>query len=250
MTQPSEHIELNQDQAAIAKHKLRDVQMASGTLADLLNKGEQIPRDLAKHALSLSEYKIAELGKLLGVDTESEQKIEERHAEMRRLNMRVRELEAQIGASQSPAMTQMGLGVLSRYLNHWWDLEGFGHISDERFDRYGATIKFSCSLFGNFSLLDSDTPVSDKDRKQRWLQSLRDRGFEILKEEGDRALIDSENNRRVLLDLFAARIPSAIVVSFENHRGAGGVHYMMRSVEVRIRQLADITQLPEPPAEN
>lgn len=247
MTQTSEYLSLTPDQIAVAKNRLRDLLFGAGTLADLLKKGEELPHGLAKDVLTVAEYKIAELGKLFGVETVSEKEVERRHAEMRRLNMRVRELEAQIGASQSPAMIQMGLGVLSRYINHWWALEGFGHVSDESFDRYGATIKFSCSLFGEFPLVDSPTPVSDKDRKQQWLQSLLDRGFELIEKRGERELIDSDNNRQVLQKLFAIRIPSAVVVSFQNYRSGGG--YVMRGLEVRIRQLEDILQLPEPPKE-
>lgn len=247
MTPTSDYLNLNPDQTAVAKRQFRDILMGVGTLADLLNKGEELPHGLAKDVLSVSEHKIAELGKLFGVDTVSEQKIEQRHGEMRRLNTRVRELEAQIGASQSPAMTQMGLGVLSRYLRHWWTLEGFGHISEESYDQYGATIKLSCSLFGSFPLLDSPTPVSDKDRKQQWLQGLADRGFELVADRDDRELIDNDNNRRVLLQMFAVRLPSAVVASFQNYRT--GPHYVMRSIELRIRKLGDIMKLPEPPAE-
>ncbi len=250
MTQSAKHPELNPDQIAVAQRHLRDILMGAGTLAELLKKGEELPLGLAKNVLSVSEHKIADLGKLFGVDTVSEQKIEERHAEMRRLNMRVRELEGQIGASYSPGMTQMGLGVLSRHLSHWWEMEGFGHIAEEHYDRYGATIKFSCSLFGGFPLIGSDTPVSDAEHRKLWLQSLRDRGFDLCDDDGDRGLVDNENNRRVLLDLFAARIPSAIVVSFGCHSSSSDRRrFTMRDVEVRIRQLADIAQLPEPPAE-
>lgn len=245
---PNEHLELTADQSAVLQQKLSDIMLGLGTMAGLLKRGESVPRDLAQSALSLSDYRLAEIGKLVGVDTLSAEKIEERHAEMRKANMRIRELEAQIGASHSPAMAKMSLGVLSQRLMHWWNLEGFGHISEESYNRYGATIKFSCSLFGNFRMIDSDTPISDKERKQMWLQSLRDRGFELHQEGREIDLIDNDNNRRVLLELFAARMPSSLILSFSNHYTRGEI-MEMRDIEVRIRDFEDILLLPEPPAE-
>lgn len=52
------------------------------------------------------------------------------------------------------------LGLLHDCLQKWGDQEGFGHISEVRIGPYGVDIKFSCRLFGDFSLRSTDCWVS------------------------------------------------------------------------------------------
>jgi len=242
-------VQLNDDQRAVVSTKLRDMSMGSQMLFNMLKDNEDVPAEMVRSVLSVTEHCVANIGALLDIPTMSAKEIEERHGEMRRLNMRIRELEGQIGQSQPPAMVRLSLGVLSRYLQHWWNLEGFGHISEEKYDRYGADVSFSCSLFGSFALINSATPVSDKELKKIWLDTLRDRGFDLSKDDGEIELIDNDNNRRVLIELFAKRIPSAAIFSFENFRSGKGSRFKLRGFKVRIRDMEDITQLPEPPPE-
>lgn len=237
-------ITLHPDQKAVAWRHIKDAQLALATISSILSGGT-MPQGagLYKTAISLVEHRMADFGKLLGIPTQSEADIEERHATVRAGNIRIRELEAQLGKEQSPEFTKMGLKLLDERINDWWKLEGFGHVSEVSFGAYRCTAKLSCHLFGNFSVTQSDTPISDKERKVQWRQSLRDRGFVLT--DGDRniSVLDCDASRKTLMDLIRKRLPSAIITNIENGRCEGD-HLIMRDVEVSIPDFGEILALP------
>lgn len=245
-------ITLDADRLAVVMRRIRDTQIGLGTIASAFKDESTLSYGLAHSILRVSEGYIRDLGGLLGVETESAAEIQRRYGELRQANMRVHELEAQLGTAQSPELTQLSLGAMKERLTNWWSLEGFGHISEIEFGPYGAHVTFSCNLFGDFVLVDSPTPVSDKELKEQWHQSLRDRGFELIQSSGEFKAVDNDTTRKVLCDLFQSRIPSARITKIENNcsRRSG---FTLRSVDVFITKLADIFQLPvpsEPEADN
>lgn len=243
----NQELTLNEDQCAVIIKKARDVQFAMSTLMDFLKNGNgSIDEELTRNVLGVSEHYLADIGKEMGVPTQSEADIEERHARLRAANMRVRELEELVGAQQTPEMTQMALKNMADHLNAWWDYEGFGHISNIHFGQYGCEVDFCCMLFGNFHVTNSPTPVSDKERKRLWHESLIERGFVLTSEDRDICIEDCDQNRKTLLELFAQRLPSAKVSSFENqYKRDGG--FVMRGVKVYVRNIAEFLTLPVPP---
>ncbi|MGU7779922.1 hypothetical protein [Burkholderia sp. PU8-34] len=106
--------------------------------------------------------------------------------------------------------------------------------------------RFFVPPFGGFRILDSDTPVSDKGRKADWYDSLRERGFALAKEDRDWTLVDSDANRRILIDLFTARLPSSKVAKFENFSRRKAQDFSLRSVEVYIYKIAENRRAPDP----
>jgi len=245
-------IALNADQTAVATKLILELQQAMGTIASVL-KGpdasvfkDGLPRGLATNCLSVAEHRMADLGKLLGVATDSAAEMENRFARVRAANMRIHELEAQLGTAQGPDVTKACLRMLDTQLNSWWDLEGFGHISDIAFGKHGCKVKFSCSLFGDFSF-QSETPVSDKERRAMWHESLKERGFVLDQEDRDWDIRDCDESREALLKLFALRLPSAKVISFDNHHYGRSGGFKLRGLEVYIHELAEISNLPQNP---
>ncbi|MBU9200116.1 hypothetical protein KTD31_01695 [Burkholderia multivorans] len=235
---------LTADTQAVALRTSKDMYHAIGTVISTVS-GEEFNRELAVNALKVAEFSLMKVCETLGIELDSIAEREERYARLRAANMRIRELEAQLGNEASPERTQLNLKVMSRRLNDWWDLEGFGHIQDIAFKEYGCDVTFSCSLFGDFSLTMSKTPVSDKERKQLWLQSLRDRGFDLVNEDRDMELEDTEASRKALCKLLKERLPSADVLQLENHNRRKSGSFVLRSVRVYIRDIQDILALPQ-----
>lgn len=246
---PDDELSFNADQTEVATRHIKDVHFALGTILQGLDGKMPLSAELAKNCLGVAEYHLRDLCATLGIETQGSAEIDERHAALRAANGRIRDLEAQLGNAQAPALTQMGIKRLSEQLNHWWDFEGFGHIRELNFGPYGVVAKFSCHLFGEFALTGSKTPVSDRERKALWHAALAERGFVLCTEEGERdpAVADCDQNRRVLAELFEQRMPSAAVTGFHSHGRRG--QYVLREVEVVIRDFADILTLPVPPAE-
>lgn len=241
-------ITLTEDQKAVALRTIRDAQFALATLSEVLQKGRPLEHELARNVLYMGESHVAELGTLFGVETDSAKDKAERYTKLREANARVHALEQQLGKEQSPETIQLGVRSLAQNLYAWWRHEGFGHISEIHFGEYGCSVKFSLSLFGNFRLIQSSTPISDKERRRLWHEELKARGFVLAKEERDMVLVDCEASRTALMDFFAQRIPSATVRSLVNrYRKPSG--FELVDAEVYIRDLADIAALPAPAEE-
>lgn len=246
-TSAADDIVLNPDQQAVALRHLREVQSGLALLAQQLQKQEPLSPELTRNVLGVAEYELCDLAQTLGVATDTTARIEERHAQLRTANLRIRALEAQLGQAQSPELTQAALKILEARLNEWWDLEGFGHISELSFGPYGCRARFSCHLFGDFSLTRSETPVSDKERKALWHADLRQRGFSLLDDGREVELADLDSCRQALIALFRHRLPTAKVMSFDNHL-RHGTDFVLRDVTVMIYSLAEILSLPQKPA--
>ncbi|AEA65731.1 hypothetical protein [Burkholderia gladioli] len=234
---------LSADTQAVARRAGRELQEAIG--AALLTVPKIFDRELATNALMVAEGKLMELCKALAIELDSNAEREDRYARLRAANLRIRELETQLGNSASPELTQASLKVLAQRLQRWWKFEGLGHASKISFGEHGCEVELSCSLRGMFSRFLSATPVSDKVNEKHWLQNLRDRGFELVEEDGDTDLADTDASRRALLDLLQSRLPSVHVLQFENRHRRGARHFRMSSVHVYIRDIKEISVLPE-----
>lgn len=238
-------IVLDEDQQAVLDRTVKEIQQNLANLIWLKKDGEPLMRGIASSVMSLTESHIKALGDLLGVETEAAEKIKSRHGEIRTANLENHRLRALIGSSQDLAQVQLALKSMSEKLYDWWALEGFGHTSSVSFGEYNAKVEFSCSLFGNFAITNSPTPVSDKDRKALWKQSLVDRGFVLFKESGDGTRVkDCEQNRSALRELFAQRLPGSKITRFVSHEGQNGS--VLDDIEVVIRDIAWIGKLPVP----
>lgn len=239
---------LNEDQRAVMLRELRDMSFGIGHLYSQLQKGESVPLDLAKNILYLNVSRNEQICKLTGIEIEDAKEREDRYARMRLLNERIRELETELGTNGSVEQTIEHIKVASSNLEKWWDVEGFAHISDIRFTKWGGVqVDFSCTLFGDFSLTQSKTPVSDKERKKQWYASLKERGFRLGEEPGERdpVLIDCDQNREALLNLFGQAMPSARITETTNHYNSRAKFPVLRSIKVYIQDLNDIVALQQ-----
>jgi hypothetical protein len=208
-----------------------------------------VSRFVADSVLKLVESNISKLGKAMGVETQSEKNIEERHGDMRRANTRIRELESLLGQGQPPEGIQPALKALCRQINDWWGLEGFGHISELAFGEYGLKVDFCCQFIGVEPHVVTPTPVSRKERMALWQESLKERGFVLAQDDEDRdkGIRDCDQSRNTLRQLFAQRLSSARISKFEGRESRG--ESQLTSVEVYISDITQILSLPVPPSE-
>ncbi|KVS52215.1 hypothetical protein WK39_26515 [Burkholderia cepacia] len=236
---------LSADQQAVARKKISDMHHAVATILSVLKEGAEIDAELATNCVKVAEFNLADLCKTLGVETFSAKEREQRYADLRAANIRIHDLETQLGSTVAPEALQSALKNISEHLNRWWLRDGFGYVHDLQFGAYGVCHgKFSCSLHGAFPILDSDTPVSDKRSRASWLESLRARGFELVRDDRDWAIADCDANRAALVDLITKNIPSAKVFKFENVNRWRSSGFVLRHAEVYINQLAEILALP------
>lgn len=245
MTSTTE-ITLNADKSAVALKAIKDVGFALATIAEFLSAGRPLNSELAFNTLAVSEFYLADLTKLLGVETNGARQVEDRNALLRVAHERVRELEKIQGGTVTPQLAQLQLKNLSQQLNEWWKVDGFGHVSETNFGQYGCEVVLSCHLFGHYALVSSDTPVSDKQSKLDWHQRLRDRGFVLMDNAGEICIQDCNASRTALISLLALRLPSGKITETRNHSSRDGVNMCLRDIKVYIRDISDIATLPVP----
>lgn len=238
-------VDLNADDQAVLQSEVRKAISGLSYLAEMAVKGA-LTRDFGKNVLSVTGFALANITKVTGIETNAAAEQEQRYAGIRAANMRVHELEAKLGAAAGTEQVQLGLKDFGKKLNSWWDLEGFGHITEMSFSEYGSCqLEFSCSLFGTSHLANSPTPISDKEKEALWKACLKERGFVLATDDRD-SLVDCDASRAVLTKLFAERLPSSHIMGFTNHGGPKGV-LKMRSVKLFIRNLEEIRVLPQLP---
>lgn len=197
----------------------------------------------------MAESHIAKLCPLFEVELDSINERNERYARMRAMNAEIRDLKQQLGERGTASQTQAHVRQSFAKLKNWWRKAGFGHIQDMQVTEYGSIqATFSCSLYGDFYLTGSSTPVSDKENKKLWHASLAGRGFQLGFEPGDRepVLIDCDDSRRALESLFAEAFSSGKMTETTNHYNGRSGDVVLRSVRVVIRDMQDILNLSVP----
>jgi len=238
---------LDADQQALLKKSLESCLSGMQTLFQFASEGI-LTVDLCRSVLRSSEYALSDVSKLTGVESETAEMVKQRHLEIRTANLRIRELQAQIGSIVGPEHLAQGMTRLARRLNSWWDLEGLGHIPEIRFTDYGdCEVTLSCMLSGHNYGFFSKTPVSDKERFKLWLEDLRNRGFVLGETRHDReAVIDCTETREAVRKLIEQRFPTARITSYTNW-GDSNELFKLRDIKLFIRDLGEIDALPQMP---
>jgi len=245
-------IPLTAHQVATLRRLTKEVQQGMATLPWILGlaeegKAEGLTRETARNVMSVVESQLRDLGQLLGVDTEAAQRIEHRHAEIRKANLRIRELEATLGQSMPPEAIQPALKNLADRLDTWWDREGFGHIRETHFGAWNAQVEFSCRFTGSKPYVPGAEGKPHAERKALWLADLQRRGF-VLNDDDGKGVTDCAESREALRALFAQRFPGGHTISQFISTEARG-RSTLCGVKVYLRKLPQILELPELPAD-
>lgn len=240
--EPEDYVALSPDDKAVLMRELKEEIQSLNMLHGMVGRGDALQRELFRSVFYMSEARLTNSCKLTGVELETVAERDQRYANIRVVNLRNHELERQLGLTGTPEQTTAHLKVLAAKLFKWWRCDGFGYAREVFFTQYGhVKAELSCSLFGDFPLTNSPTPVSDEEAKAVWLKSLATRGFVLHEEKGERDLsvVDCDASRKALIETISRALPSAKVVSTENHSSRSGV-MSLKSVHVYVYDLADV----------
>jgi len=242
---------LNPDQRAVVQREAREAMFALKTLVDFSAQDEPLRLDLAFNILYTTEARVAELGKLLGIELDSAKARAARYAELRAANYKVANLERQLGQAATPATILPAVASLCEKVRAWWRRDGFGHVSEVQVMQYGMSLKLSCHLMFR-TMLDSESPLTDKQSKADWYQSLEARGFELVYANNDEPMVAATTeNQQLLEELVRKAFPSARMATFTAHfRGTGSNDHaesVLREFEVFLPELAEVAALPDLP---
>lgn len=236
---------LDDDQSAVVRREINGMLSALHHLSQSLAPGQPVDRNLVYNILFVSESRLAQVGATTGVETNSAAEQARRHTDLRKANMRVRELENQLGSGESTEQTKQAVAFLSKKVQAWWRRSGLGHVRDVTFDSWGnMRVTLSCTLFGPNSLMDSDTPVSDKVQRAAWLASVEAAGFVLAAGHGRMGdVVACDASREALERLVKGAIPSATFHKASTRHGRGGA-MVYSEVTFFVENLDDVKALP------
>lgn len=244
----NERIQLNQDDKEVCVKTLKDTYFAVKQLHDLV-VADKLNEQMKETVPQLIEYHMANVSKILGFDSVSAKKVEEKHAEIRKANEKIRELEQKIASDNPIEGLKEQLENLSKLFQRWWRTDGFGYVKEMRFTQYG---RFEAELgisFSRFSSLFSKKPASERMSQKEWEASLVEQGYKIYQNErgGDKELMDCPENKELLTKLIEERFPSAFIEGWTNQRiyEADGHAYEIHTFKVDISDLKDLKELED-----
>lgn len=210
-------VSLSKDNQHMALAKYQELNTALNVLFTNFENNE-LTVEYMEILLCNSETYLRELLNAYGYQGVLKKAQEKRSSEIRSLHAENRELRKQLGGKVTNEDAREKLKILSKIIKNWWRKEGFGHVSNISYSDFGTCeIKLSCHMFGDFRLLDDETPISSKAKKIDWIQELKDQGYKIIKDGNhDWQLIDNDSNRDLIYKMITAKFPSSWISSFKN----------------------------------
>ena len=235
------YIVLNPDDKEFVLKQLTKTYSALSVLYDVV-KEDRAKRDLIDNVLGVSEYQLADLSKRLDYEGTLNKQIKERHAAIKAANVRIRELEKQLGSNRPLDGLEQQIKYLHDIVAEFWQSQGFGrYIKGFSVGPYGVLkLKLTFSI-GKVGSSFSDTPVSDRKTHHEQIESLQNQGFELLMENNqDHEMKNSDTNKEKLINIIKTRFPSAIISRINAHSMGLNQDMYIRMIEVHIRNLTDL----------
>lgn len=238
----SENLQLLVDQLR------RDIEHGA-LIRELLTKPHPLQKDVIQNFLLLKEAFLADFGRITGIELETQEQRNERYGALKAANIRIRELERQIGNAADSEQTRAHLRLMGDKVRAWWRQYGLGGVVDITFTEGGCVIlKLGCTTF---SLREWVHPVTGekytgKDARLPWMSYLAEQGLSILEGDNTHFAPDTDQNRRSILAIIKKAMPSSsmqkIEASFERDGTA-----RMDDLTLYVREFSDISNLPKFP---
>lgn len=242
-------LQLSPDEQAVALRHLAALLDAAHYLQNQIREG-QLTEDMCASLLGLCEFSLVDVCKVLGYKADLAADLEQRHGEIRAANIRIRELEQQLGSSRTTDGLKELMQRLRENVCRWWKQDGFGHVHDFSLEGYGACkVELSCMLFGPDDR-HGDTPVTARQRYVEWLAALP---YDLYQDprEHEPDILDTPRNRTLLVELITHRFPSARITAWRNRPAnrQGNDSWELFQIDVYVHDLSDLEE-PEASGES
>lgn len=228
---------LNEKQAKDFQKASDDLRFAMATLHDYLKEGK-LEEGLKHTICSLIENHVHTVTKTLGYSGVLESEKEERHAEIRQLNTDNRELRKQLGEKNTPEDVRESLKNLADNFKRWWNIEGFGHISDESFGGYGFKAKLSGMITDAYYAKDSE--YIDEEQK---VAKLKAYGFYVFGEgihSRDYKVSATDANLKLIEQLLKSKYPSVQIFETKIYNRRNTEAPEIRDIEIFISNFDEL----------
>lgn len=183
--------------------------------------------------ISLTEAYVVDFLKAVGYDGMLEAEKNERFKEIRELHEQNRALREQLGQKVTNEDFRERIKIMTKSIKEWWNIYGFGYVSEIVFVEYAVKIKLSGSITEAYYGRDSRDTVGTK------LEYLTGLGFEMTDGEiYNKSVRATDENIEKLTNLLVNKFPSAtieemVISPYSKSRE-------IKEIEVYIRNLDDI----------
>lgn len=163
--------------------------------------------------MSLLEHTVSDLSPLVGYDSVLAEELERRHAKIRELNLRVRELEEQRGKEVSATAASAALRRYENDFSAWYEALGFRYASTT-FTAYGLRAEITAEL----NHCRSDRLTTSKELHNALSAILpfitESPDWDIVHDHYHSELLDTDKNREMMKRVIKESFPSARITSF------------------------------------
>lgn len=235
-------LQLSPDAQVVAMRNVGTLVEAAHHLHEQIKTG-QLTEEMRGTLLGLCEFSLVDVCKVLGYKADLAAELEQRHGEIRAANIRIRELEQQLGSSRSTDGLKELVQRLRENVCRWWKQDGFGQVHDFSLGGYGACkVELSCMLFGPDDR-HGDTPVTARQRYAEWLAALP---YDLYQDprEHEPDLLDTPRNRTLLVELITSRFPSARITAWRNRPAnrQGNDSWELFQIDVYVHDHSDLEE--------
>ena len=229
---------LTPDQKVVAMKAAKELVHGAGYVYEMV-ENDALTVEMRDGMCNLLDHYIKELCEPVGYASQAAARIEEKHADIRRLNGRIHELERQLGEAAPIDTVPNLLRNLKDVVDEWWKGQGFGWIFELQYSPYGSVnLKFSFSFDHVFSM--SNTPVSDKKTKTDKRNNLEKQGYIFLVDESEHRLMDCDTNRILSQCLLTKRFPSITIRYWENRHVHKSDKFALWGIHAVIQDIKDL----------
>ena len=185
--------------------------------------------------MGLSESYFAELSALAGYDGMLKEEMERRHETERSLRMEIRRLEREVGKQQGPDALSGGLSWYEKVFGAWYESKHF-HFASMSFSVNGIHADFSDDLDYDMGHIYLDQELMSVIPDDMSILS----EWDVDKFHYHAGLMDTDANRKRIMDLYSGSFPDARVISFRSRENDNHNFGMRHEVYVPYRDIAEL----------
>lgn len=244
MSSTQSNIILNEDEKEIFDKHIQLMQRELSAFHYFYNKN-MLDKDMNANLIGLLDNHLSKIRKATKYDGPSETMKDFNDGMIKRLNLKVEELEKQIESNHDIPKVKQQLVWISKVIRAWWDYEGYYFIKDLQFDSSGnINLKFGFNIQNSVMIDFADNPATMRKNIQDKIKSLKEEGIVFIPNDEDKDLVDCDINRKYFIRLIKDNLPSVIIKQIHNHLNYHNQDYFtLNYIEVIIKDFNDIVEL-------